>query len=93
MNKIALIGGGGFIGKNLVYFFYQQGWEVLIVNRSLKKEFNNLNVKQVLVDIKNSNDLLEATFGFENVIWLVNDLVPTEAAMLRKFLQILQKLR
>lgn len=76
MNKIALIGGGGFIGKNLANFFLTEGYEVLIVNRSYVDEFKNSEIKQCIINVKDTNKLLNVTLGYEIVVWLVNDLVP-----------------
>lgn len=80
MNKsVALVGGGGFIGTNFAKFFMQKAYNVLIIGRSLVGETENDNGKTVRItlDVNKTSKLVEALKGYENVIWLVNDLVPS----------------
>lgn len=79
MNKsIALVGGGGFIGTNLANFFTDEDYNVLIIGRSLVEgtESNTSKTVRKLIDVNKTSRLVEALNGYENVIWLVNDLVP-----------------
>jgi UDP-glucose 4-epimerase len=79
MNKsIAVIGGGGFIGTNLANFFIEQDYEVLIIGRSVIDNPNNTNdkIKRRLIDVNMTSKLIQALEGYENIVWLVNDLVP-----------------
>lgn len=76
--SIALIGGGGFIGTNLTKFFGDSGYNVLSIGRNLSNKFNfssgNIQIKNI--DVNNTFELIEALHLYENVVWLVNDLLP-----------------
>lgn len=76
--SIALIGGGGFIGTNLANFFIEKDYEVLIIGRSVIDNPNNTNdkIKRRLIDVNMTSKLIHALEEYENVVWLVNDLVP-----------------
>jgi UDP-glucose 4-epimerase len=79
MNKsIALVGGGGFIGTNLANFFIKKDYNVLIIGRSLIEgtESDTNKTVRISLDVNKTSKLVEALNGYENVIWLVNDLVP-----------------
>lgn len=80
MNKsIALIGGGGFIGTNLANYFSAQDYKVLVVSRSLveKSKFTSKQIEISLIDVNHTSKLVEALSEYENIIWLVNNLVPS----------------
>lgn len=76
--SIALIGGGGFIGTNLANFFIEKDYEVLIIGRSVIDNPSNTNdkIKRRLIDVNMTSKLIHALEGCENIVWLVNDLVP-----------------
>lgn len=75
--SIALIGGGGFIGTNLANFFLENDYQVLVIGRSLAEESSiNCNLKRMLVDVNKTSKLIEVLDQYENIVWLVNDLVP-----------------
>lgn len=79
--SIALIGGGGFIGTNLVNYFSDQDYNIIVIGRSVTenshtKNKNNSKIKRVLIDVNMTSKLIQALEGYENIIWLVNDLVP-----------------
>jgi UDP-glucose 4-epimerase len=79
MNKsIALIGGGGFIGTNLANFFLQQGYNVLVISRRPIEQKNFISVKiiNLIIDINQTSKLVYALKEYENVVWLVNNLLP-----------------
>lgn len=77
--SIALIGGGGFIGTNLANFFVEEDYEVLIIGRSVIDNPNNTNdkIERRLIDVNMTSKLIQALEGYENIVWLVNDLVPS----------------
>lgn len=80
MNKsIALIGGGGFIGTNLANFFIEEDYNVLVIGRSVIEDLQNSTdkIKRRLLDVNKTSSLIEALAEYENIIWLVNDLVPS----------------
>ncbi|GAA3982762.1 NAD-dependent epimerase/dehydratase family protein [Pedobacter ginsengiterrae] len=76
--SIALIGGSGFIGTNLANFFAEKNYNVLVIGRSSidKERFKSDNIKTVLIDVNHTSKLIEALEEYENVIWLVNNLLP-----------------
>jgi UDP-glucose 4-epimerase len=109
---ICLVGGGGFIGINFVNFFLEKQYKVLTISkRPLNKayiEHNTLNLRESILDIKNTEALIHALKDEENVVWLVNELVPAatlnslvddfsfNTALLIKFLErtfLLKKLK
>ena len=77
-NSVALIGGAGFIGTNLANYFTGLGYNVLVTSRSIidNKRFDS-KVRKVVVDANQTSKLIQAISGYENIIWLVNNLVPT----------------
>lgn len=80
MNKsIALIGGGGFIGTNLTNFFIEEDYNVLVIGRSVIEDLSNSTdkIKRRLIDVNKTSKLIEALADYENIVWLVNDLVPS----------------
>lgn len=82
MNKsIALIGGGGFIGTNLSNYFLGIDYDVLVIGRSVKDESsNNLSkLQKKLIDVNKTSKLIEVLTEYENIVWLVNDLVPSSS--------------
>jgi Nucleoside-diphosphate-sugar epimerases len=80
MNKsIALIGGGGFIGTNLANFFITKDYNVLIICRNIidNRKLISGKIKIELLDVNNVHRLVKALAEYENVVWLVNDIVPS----------------
>lgn len=77
-NSIALIGGGGFIGINLANYFIANNYNVLIINRSEidNRKLNSSKIDKKLLDVNKTSRLIDALTGYENIVWLVNDLVP-----------------
>ena len=79
MNKsIVLIGGSGFIGLNFANYFFSKNYRVRIICRN-KFDMSRLisnNIEIHILDIKETNKLLDAISGFENIIWLANTLIP-----------------
>jgi UDP-glucose 4-epimerase len=78
-NSIALIGGGGFIGTNLANFFIEKDYDVLVIGRSVIEDSQNIEhkIKRRLIDVNKTSKLIEALDEYENIVWLVNDLVPS----------------
>jgi UDP-glucose 4-epimerase len=79
MNKsIALIGGGGFIGTNLTNYFFGEGYKVLVIGRSVVEDSSNNSskIQKKLIDVNKTSKVIEALKEYENIVWLVNDLVP-----------------
>jgi UDP-glucose 4-epimerase len=79
IKSIALIGGGGFIGINLTNFFAEKNYKVLVIGRSTidKEKFMSDDIKTKLIDVNHTSKLIEALEEYENVIWLVNNLLPS----------------
>lgn len=79
IKSIALIGGGGFIGTNVANFFIEKEYNVLVIGRSAidKERFVSDKIKTSLIDVNHTSKLLEVVQGYDNVIWLVNNLLPS----------------
>lgn len=77
--SIALIGGGGFIGTNLSNFFIEEDYGVLVIGRNVIEDIPNSTnkIKKRLLDVNKTSKLIEALAEYENIVWLVNDLVPS----------------
>lgn len=77
-NSIALIGGGGFIGTNLANFFFQRGYNVLVISRKpiQRQNFISNEIINVIIDVNQVSKLVNTVNKYENVIWLVNNLLP-----------------
>ena len=77
--SIALIGGGGFVGTNLTNFFIEEDYNVLVIGRSVIEDIPNSTnkIKKRLLDVNKTSKLIEALAEYENIVWLVNDLVPS----------------
>jgi UDP-glucose 4-epimerase len=78
MKNICIIGGGGFIGKNLTIFYSQKGYAVKVIGRSASDfYFNQKNIEFLQLDIANTDQLIKALSSCEFVIWLASALVPS----------------
>lgn len=77
--SIALIGGGGFIGTNLTNFFIEEDYNVLVIGRNVIEDIPNSTnkIRKKLLDVNKTSKLIEALAEYENIVWLVNDLVPS----------------
>ncbi|KAA3631626.1 MAG: TIGR01777 family protein [Bacteroidetes bacterium] len=64
--KIVIAGGNGFIGKNLVAYFYQKNYEVIVLTRKPVK--STREAKQVFWDGKHSGDWTEELEGAKAII-------------------------
>ena len=80
--SIALIGGTGFIGTNLANYFLEKDYFVLLISRNL--DTKNIIVKSdklraFAIDVNFTSKLIEPLKDYENIIWLVNDLLPSRS--------------
>ncbi len=78
MKKIAIIGGNGFIGKNLTDYLSEKDFEILCVDHSVKNNLDDgSNVRTAAVDIHHTKELLGSVKDCNFVIWLVHSSVPS----------------
>ncbi|RZK13586.1 MAG: NAD-dependent epimerase/dehydratase family protein, partial [Flavobacterium sp.] len=78
MKTVAIVGGNGFIGKNLANYFVGNGYQVVIADRSvggIKTE--NDSISYFSVDIHHTPELLGICKHADFVIWLVHASVPS----------------
>jgi UDP-glucose 4-epimerase len=81
-NHCLIIGGGGFIGRNLTQFLLNSGFFVRIFDRndddlkSLDQQWRS-QLDFVNGDVKDSQKLIESTIGIDTLIWLVHTSVPS----------------
>lgn len=78
-NSVALIGGTGFIGTNLALFFNNLGFKVLVLGRSdhHREVYTAHGIEYRLIDVNYTSKLVDLLHEYENIVWLVNDLVPS----------------
>lgn len=79
--SIALIGGAGFIGTNLANFFVTNNYKVLVISRSTVEEskLNSNQIEKKVIDVNHTSKIIEALSEYENIVWLVNNLVPSSS--------------
>lgn len=78
MKSICIIGGGGFIGKNLTVFYSEKGYAVKVIGRSANAFYlNQDNIEFLQLDITNTEQLMPALDSCEYIIWLASALVPS----------------
>lgn len=69
MKKVLVTGGTGFLGQKLALTLHSLGQNVTVIGRNLKvgKQLQQLGLNFLSVDITNSNAILEAIIGHEDV--------------------------
>lgn len=78
VEKIAIIGGAGFIGYNLTVFFADKGYSVKVISRSVFGD--KFNIKNVDTTVLNANDTaacIDYIQDCETVIWLATASIPS----------------
>ncbi len=76
--KIAIIGGNGFIGKNFTNYFANSNYEVLVIDNNLKNLIQDFhNVTSSSVDIHHTKGLIKELKNTDYVIWLVHASIPS----------------
>ncbi len=76
MKNIAIIGGHGFIGKNLSAFFAKKAFNTSVIGRNSQNATFPVEITSIDADIQDTKKLLEATKNADVVIWLASSLVP-----------------
>lgn len=78
--KCLVVGGNGFIGKNLVEVLLDEGFEVVVFDISISniKNLINKNEKVTYIegDVSNIPYLVNASKGCQQVVWLIHTTVP-----------------
>ncbi|MCX8523535.1 NAD-dependent epimerase/dehydratase family protein [Chryseobacterium formosus] len=74
---IAIIGGGGFIGINFTTYFSANNFDVTVIDRHIRTNFFNSNIKIKNVDIHNTDELVKAVGDVDYILWLVHASVPS----------------
>lgn len=76
--NIGIIGGTGFIGKNLADYFIEEGCKVTVLGRNIiSSKFQHQNITTVQVDCNDTDQLLKSIQSCEVIIWLVNVSIPS----------------
>jgi len=76
--NIGIVGGAGFIGKNLTDFFVEEGHNVTIIGRNIdSSKYTHSCIIPIQVDSNNTDQLLKSVQSCEVIIWLVSASVPS----------------
>jgi UDP-glucose 4-epimerase len=76
--NIGIIGGAGFIGKNLTDFFIEEGHNVTVIGRNMhSSKYKNPGIIPIQVESNNTDQLLKSVQSCEVIIWLVSASVPS----------------
>lgn len=75
--KIAVVGGNGFIGKNLVSYFLERYYDVTVIDRSAKSIQNKEGLKNFATNIRSTSEILDVTKDADYIVWLVHASVPS----------------
>ena len=77
-SKIAIVGGNGFIGKNLKSFLSDLDYHITVINRDMMKK-SEKNISYLNFDIRSTEVLIEAVKDVRTVIWLAHTSVPSKS--------------
>jgi UDP-glucose 4-epimerase len=81
MKKCLIIGGGGFVGRNLVEFLSLKGYQIKVIDKytnnlyQLKNIF--LNIELLSLEVDDIENIIAHLEDVENIIWLVHTSVPS----------------
>jgi UDP-glucose 4-epimerase len=75
--SIAIVGGNGFIGRNLTRYFVGKGYEVIVIGRNIESKSRIDNVSYFSIDIHHTKEVINALKGASIVVWLVHASVPS----------------
>ncbi len=87
-NKVTIIGGFGFIGRNLMEFFLEKNFHIKIIgNNSNNHHFENDKIETFKINVSNTEELVSVMDHSETVVWLVSSLVPglNEGGLIKDF--------
>jgi UDP-glucose 4-epimerase len=78
-NKCLVIGGNGFIGKNLVFELLSQNFIVYVVDKSIANFENYENENLVLheADVNDTQSIIGIAEKVSSVVWLIHTTVPS----------------
>ncbi len=80
MQKVSIIGGNGFLGKNFVTYFSSLEYQVISIDHNINPiQTGSANLTKKQVDVQDIDALLEATQESNIVIWLVHATVPSSS--------------
>ena len=83
--KVIIIGGAGFIGKNLSRYLSNQNIKVKIIDKYIENIsvdpnfYQNMKIGQV--DVNETSKIIDHLEDYENIIWLVHNSVPSNSML------------
>lgn len=76
-NTIGIVGGNGFIGRNLVNYFVNLNYDVYNVSRNINKsKFQHPNIFCIEVNAEDTVLLYDSLKECDTIIWLISNLIP-----------------
>ena len=76
LKNIAIIGGHGFIGKNLCNILLEENYNISLIGNNSGHVIFPSAVKSISVDVKETDQLIQAVAGSDVVIWLASSIIP-----------------
>lgn len=74
---IGIIGGSGFIGKNLTDFFLKLNYDIVVVSRTYSDLGKLAKITWIQADVSHTSKIIDGLKNCQTIIWLASSLVPS----------------
>ncbi len=74
--NLLIVGGGGFIGKNLVKYLQNEDFKISLLGRINLSDFSNTDVELFNDDLVNLSKYYDLINDSDAILWLAHNLVP-----------------
>ncbi|HFG0465149.1 NAD-dependent epimerase/dehydratase family protein [Flavobacterium psychrophilum] len=76
---IGIIGGSGFIGKNLTDFFLELNYNIIVVSRTYSDTEKLSKIMWIQADVSNTTLIINGLKNCQTIICLASSLIPSES--------------